>query len=215
MLESAFDFKSWTTYFPSPEEVRPKHCPGCQCASRPPGCPLTLVGHGVVLRGLWGPVEPRGEPQTCDVRVRRFLCRLCGAVIRVGPRGLVPRRRYGAGAIALALALWGLLPPGLQKAGESAEAAIRRRVSPWPIVSPESGSRWLSLHRWLDAARGGSLDANKSEGTGQRDPGPTWKPRERALRFVRAVVAQSPERSRGSLDFEQVFRVAHAGGWTV
>jgi len=29
-------------------------------------------------------------------------------VIRVGPRGIFPRRRYGRGAIAAALALWAI-----------------------------------------------------------------------------------------------------------
>jgi len=48
------------------------------------------------------------------ILARRYQCQPCGAVVLVVPRGILRRRLYSAGAIALALALWGvagLAPP--------------------------------------------------------------------------------------------------------
>jgi len=60
-----------------------------------------------------------GAPGLIGVLLRRYHCQSCGAVVVVGPRGIAPGRLYGAGAIALALALWGC--------GGLAPAAVRRR----------------------------------------------------------------------------------------
>jgi len=61
------------------------------------------------------------------------------------PRGILHRRLYSAGAIALALALWGvtgLAPP-----------EVRRRVSPFTIVGATAAAGWASLRRWSRAVR--------------------------------------------------------------
>jgi len=79
------------------------------------------------------------------ILLRRYLCRSCGAVAVVGPRGLVRRRLYSAGAIALAFALYGV--------AELAPAEVRRRVSPLRIVGPTAAAGWASLRRWSRAVR--------------------------------------------------------------
>jgi hypothetical protein len=66
-------------------------------------------------------------------------------VVVVGPRGPVRCRLYSAGAIALALALYGVA--GL------APAEVRGRVSPLRIVGPSAASGWASLRRWCRAVR--------------------------------------------------------------
>jgi hypothetical protein len=79
---------------------------------------------------------------------RRYRCRACKAILLVGPRGLVRRRWYGAGAIALAF-------DGYAR-GETS-ASIRRRVSPSATVGGSARERWVTLVRWIDAAGGGRL----------------------------------------------------------
>ncbi|MCA9539730.1 MAG: hypothetical protein KC620_12625 [Myxococcales bacterium] len=93
-------------------------------------------------RDLWGPRAPSAPPTLDEVRVRRFRCVHCFAVCTVVPRGLLRRHLYSAGAIALALSLWSM---GL------AAAAVRARVSPWPVRGHTRG--WRSLHRWTDRPR--------------------------------------------------------------
>lgn len=68
----------------------------------------------------------------------------------VGPRGLVRGRWYGAGAIALALARYA-----------KGETTVRTRghVSPSVVLGNSAHDRWVTLIRWVDAARGGGLFA--------------------------------------------------------
>ena len=67
------------------------------------------------------------------------------AVVLVVPRGILRRRLYSAGAIALALALWGVeeITPG----------EVRARVSPWRIAGAAATAGWASLRRWTRAVR--------------------------------------------------------------
>lgn len=76
--------------------------------------------------------------------VRRYRCRHCRAVITVSPRGVLRRMRYGAVAIALALALW--------SQPKQSSAKVRTRVSPHSIVSSEGARGWRSLRRWAQAS---------------------------------------------------------------
>jgi len=84
-----------------------------------------------------------------EVVCRRYHCLACGAVLLVVPRGILRRRLYSAGAIALALALWGVekLAPG----------EVRARVSPWRIVGDAAAAGWASLRRWARAVRAFAL----------------------------------------------------------
>ena len=81
--------------------------------------------------------------------LRRYKCQKCGAVIVVVPRGLIRRRLYSAGAIALALALWSV--------AEWAPAEVRAKVSPLRIVGATAAAGWASLRRWSRSVRAGRL----------------------------------------------------------
>jgi len=148
-VQAELDVKIWLARPPSVDEVRPGRCPICHAPSRPAGGALGLHGHGVRERHRWGPVEFGGTATLIAILLRRYLCRSCSAVVVVGPRGLVRRHLYSAGAIALALALYGV-------AGLS-PAEVRRRVSPLRIVGPTAAAGWASLKRWCRAVRARSL----------------------------------------------------------
>ena len=79
--------------------------------------------------------------------MRRYLCRGCGAVVTVVPRGVAPRLRYRLPAIAWALGRWWQ---------GASSAAVRREVSPFRRVGEEAVRGWPSLRRWVRAL-GGAL----------------------------------------------------------
>lgn len=87
-----------------------------------------------------GPEQLGGRSVVAEITARRYRCRRCSAVIAVVPRGVLPRLRYGAVAVAMALALWSA--EGLPA------AAVRRRVSPFRVVGHEARRGWRSLGRW-------------------------------------------------------------------
>ncbi len=80
------------------------------------------------------------SPEVAVITVRRFLCRGCGAVVMVVPRGVAPRLRYRLAAIAWALGRWW--------EGESA-ARVRSEVSPFRRLGEEARRGWRSLRRWV------------------------------------------------------------------
>lgn len=110
---------------------------------------MVLHGHGLRERDQWGPAEAGGLSEIIGILVRRFACQGCGAVITVVPRSILPRRLYSAGAIGLALALWGV-------AG-MVPAEVRARVSPFTVVGATAAAGWASLRRWSRAVRAGRL----------------------------------------------------------
>jgi len=132
------------------DEVRPGRCPACGAPGRPLGGRLGLHGHGRRERHQWGPAELGAVPAVVGVLLRRYQCQPCGALVVVGPRGLLPRRLYSASAVALALALYGL-------AAALSPAQVRRQVSPLRIVGATAASGWASLRRWCRAVRVGRL----------------------------------------------------------
>jgi hypothetical protein len=109
---------------------------------------MGIVGHGMVERQVRGPATPAGAPEQLVVRLCRYRCRACAAVLVVGPRGLVVRRWYGSGAIALALAAF---------ARGATSAEIRTRTSPARNLGAAAAERWATLVRWIEAARAGDL----------------------------------------------------------
>lgn len=113
------------------------------------GGPLGLWGHGLRERQLRGPQEPLGSPQTVVLRVRRYQCQRCMAIVTVIPQGVVPRRYYAAPTIALALVLFSLrrLPT----------AEVRHHVCPWRVVGDAAQDGWSTLRRWCRAAHKGAL----------------------------------------------------------
>jgi len=82
--------------------------------------------------------------------LRRYRCRACAAVLVVGPRGLLRRRWYSAGAVGLALLSYGT--------GESS-ASVRARTSPSRSVGCSAVEHWVTLRRWIEAVRGGAVFA--------------------------------------------------------
>jgi len=145
LVYGGLDVNGWLERTPSVEEARPGQCPCCEAAGRPAGRGLGLWGHGVRERQNRGPLEPFGKPVTVVIRIRRFLCRACGAVIQVVPRGVIAFRLFSAGAIALAVTLFGVR--GLSM------AAVRERVSPWSRTGETASGSWLALRRWIGAIR--------------------------------------------------------------
>jgi len=109
---------------------------------------MAIVGHGLVERQVRGPMSPSGVAEQGVVVMRRFRCRACRAVLVVGPRGLLRRRWYSAGAIAIALAMYA--------SGETS-AAARGRTSPARVLGSSAIDRWISLPRWIEAVRRGEL----------------------------------------------------------
>lgn len=161
---------------PSVDAVRPGRCPLCGAASRPVGGLLQLHGHGLRMRLLRGPLLPEGVPEELEIALRRYRCLICEAVIAVGPAGLISGRLYSAMAIALAFVLYG--------AHCASHAEVRRRVSPWrPSRRDPTRSMWITLLRWVEARRHGSLFPQLS----QAPPG--W--RHRAVAERTALVLAS------------------------
>ena len=137
--------KQWQANPPAVDAARPGRCPCCGAASRPLGKRLGLLGHGARWRQLWGPPGPGEAATTDEVKLRRYICVPCGAVLTVGPRGLRRRHLYPAACIALALWLWSVCRfPGRR---------VRERVSPWRLHGSASAGRWRSLLRWGDSRR--------------------------------------------------------------
>lgn len=77
------------------------------------------------------------------LRLRRYRCRHCGAIVTSAPAGLLRQVLYGAVAIALALGLWAH--------GRQPGARVRAVVSPWR-AGAERWHGWRSLRRWARSA---------------------------------------------------------------
>jgi len=141
LVHGTIDVNSWFIAPPKVDEARPSKCPHCGTAGRPSGDPLGMVGHGTRSRQIRGPTRPGESPAILVIRARRYRCRGCDRTTTVVPRGVVPRRHYGAPAIALACFLLGV--SGLTV------AAVRQRVAPG--ITHEPG--WAVVRRWLAAVR--------------------------------------------------------------
>lgn len=200
IVQTTIEIKTWMRQLPVVDAVRPGRCPRCQMPSRRPGRPLGMHGHGVVKRDVWGPPSLGAVPKFGEVLLRRYRCLACAAVVRVGPRGLFGRYRYGAGAIGLALALWAVF--------DQAPETIRETVSPWRKVAVETKRRWPSLRRWTRAAREQRL-WRVVRGVGEHTPD-----REAVGTILRALVAGLPGSTFGALQLADVFTAARYSGGT-
>ena len=83
------------------------------------------------------------------LRIRRFLCTGCGAVMLAVPGSCAPSKHFSGGAIGLALALW--------SAGRTA-AQVREEVSDWKVLGVAARG-WRSLSRWAGEVKTGKLFA--------------------------------------------------------
>lgn len=186
LIEFPRDVKHWLAEGPPPvEAARPARCTVCLGASRDERRGLTLYGHGLRSRVRWGPRAPALLPDRTSVPTRRFQCQLCGAVIVVVPRGMLPRKRYSGPAIGFALALWALAGRG--------EPEVFDRVSVYPLSAYVVAHGWRSLRRWTSDAVDGELWPGL-HGAGE---GCTW--RQHAERIAAALTSFAPDPDAGSL----------------
>ena len=126
---------------------------------------------------MYGPAEPEGGPEADGILVRRYRCQRCGAVVTVVPSEVLRRRLYTASAIALSLALFGVL--------RQSAAVVRARVSPWRIVG-SAATGWTTLRRWIAAVGDGVLWRCVR-------PGPAgWSGRQIAERAATTIAAHAP-----------------------
>jgi hypothetical protein len=130
-------------------------------------------------RQVLGPLEWGEAAEVRLVSVRRFRCTTCGATCTVCPREVLTRRLYAATAIALALALFGLLRRSV--------AQVRAQVSPWRVVGTGSVGRWCTLAAWVRALPQGGLFAALPACPA------AWSSRRIAARAAAALAARSPQ----------------------
>ena len=145
-----------------------------------------MWGHGKRRRMVRGPLEPDGPPGVASILCQRFLCVLCRCVMLVVPRGMLALRQYGAGAIALALAAFGLEGQG--------HDAVRSRVSGVGHIGFAAYGRWVTLRRWVAAIISGRLFGRL--GLADVRVGGTW--RQRAARAAQAFLGHAPVGLRGA-----------------
>lgn len=120
------------------------------------------------------------------VLVRRYRCRACKAIVTVVPRQVLARRHFAAGAIALALFVFGRL-------GATAATAAAQ-IGSWA----RGTGAWRLLRRWLTAVEAGRLFP------GVRGAPPTWSPRQRAERVAMTIAARVPA-AVGTSEGDRVF----------
>ncbi len=144
-ISSNVTIEQWKNAMPDVDSARPSQCIRCQVPRGPLGA-LNIHGHGVVTRSCLGPLTPEQDSGWGVLTLRRYLCKPCRCVMRVGPTGLVYKKLFHGAAISLALAF--LL------AGAT-HHAIRKRIRPGR--SREGTGRWRSLTRWKNAAMAGRL----------------------------------------------------------
>lgn len=142
-----------------------------------PGQGVTLVGHGVRLRQVRGPVTAEGAAEVVTVVTRRYRCRACGAVIAVVPRGIVARRHFSASAIGLGLLLYAVLRVHVDE--------LAARVGLWG----RGHSAWRTVVRWTQAIDRGALLRRAR----LRLAPPDWPPRRRAERAAMALASLCPD----------------------
>jgi len=149
VVEIDVEVKSWEKSLPGVRELRPAHCPICGSPGVRSGGLVVLHGHGTRGRQVWGPPHAAGEAAVLRVQQRRYACQNCTAVIVVRPRGLIPRKRYGAAAIVMAMWLW-----AVQK---MTDAAVRSSVAVQQASGLSRPERWTTLRRWAASVRTGEL----------------------------------------------------------
>lgn len=182
VLQSTIDIKDWIASPPAVDAVRPSVCPVCDAAGRPLGAQIVIVGHGLREREIRGPLEPFGQVRGVLLRLRRYLCRACGAVLTVVPRGIIFRRLFSAFAIGSALGFFGL-------ARESA-VQVRSRLTTWRVKPHTLNRGWPSLKRWSRAARAQDLFGRI------RRCSPAMSLRQAAAHVASALAAHAPASSR-------------------
>ncbi len=102
------------------------------------------MGHGLRERVVLGPPAPGEPPEELTLRLRRYRCQSCGAVVTVAPRAVLRHMLYSGLAVAVALSLWVI--EGL------ATWRVRARASPRTGADTEREHGWRSVGRWAREA---------------------------------------------------------------
>ncbi len=190
-IEFGADVNTWKRGPPDVRTGRPPRCLVREAPCIEPSGKVVLHGQGLRERTLLGPLDARGEPRVCKLLLRRYECQRCKAVLTVGPRGLLPRRRYSAKVIALAFWLWAVR--------QLTDAAVRQRISPVADEGLSRPERWTTLRRWARAVQDHRLWPSASID-------PSWSLRDCARRAAHLLWSRgSPD---ASTDEGRVFRVA-------
>ena len=179
VVHSDLDVKFWMEGPPPTARVRPATCPGCGVAARPLGARLHVVGHGVRERQVRGPLHAGGPPGLVVVRVRRFRCRVCGAVITVLPRGVAPRRHFGLGLSGAPRGARGraLDSDALHRTNRACDARVASGIAPGGrAVLLSSGGWWLLRLPSRDVEREGCACAHACEPLPVSPPAKTMLP---------------------------------------
>jgi hypothetical protein len=136
---------------PDVDLVRPPACPTCLTAAQVGGR-VNLHGHGIRQREVVVPavIDEDDRVELLECWVCRYRCKLCGAVVTVLPKGVLPRCLYSAAAMVAAFLLVADKPvgDGLSDADAYDRQGMNPRrgwTKPWPY-------RWRSLDRWLGMA---------------------------------------------------------------
>lgn len=139
-------------------------------------------------------MAPGESPTLTTIALRRYTCRRCHTTCTVAPAEVQRGRHFSKGAIAWAIALYGLC--------RRSPAEVRRRVSPWSTVGPSAATGWVTLRRWILAISGAALFAGIGPLTGDA------KLRDRALRIASALAGHCPVRHSGEPLDHQTFHGA-------
>jgi hypothetical protein len=102
---------------------------------------VRIQGHGAVTRWIRCLLREDGESEDIEILLRRYRCRDCGAVMRVGPSGVVAHRRYSAPTILFALALWCIAKRPPEEVRDVVSPDVHRGAT-------SAGQRWTTLLRW-------------------------------------------------------------------
>ena len=126
--------------------MRPDHCPKGGCPAFAKDGSINLHGHGIVIRHQRGPPHPDAPADDVKWVIRRYRCKCCESVCRVLPSSATARKHFSAAAIAMALALWGLM----RRNAEQVRRVVNERAT-----DGEPG--WASIGRWAKEISAGTL----------------------------------------------------------
>ncbi|MCL4532516.1 MAG: DUF6431 domain-containing protein [Actinobacteria bacterium] len=123
VAELGLDVQHYAQQFPRLRISRPRICPHCEALGR-------LVGHGSYPRNA---VDPR---RSIPIRIKRFLCPVCGKTVSVLPSFCLPWRHYQTATIQTVL--------DLRLRARSSWSTIRRRFEPFDLPTLITCREWVS-----------------------------------------------------------------------
>lgn len=117
------DVQHYAREFAQLSIARPRSCPWCEAPGR-------LVGHGSYPRNA---VD---TSHSIPIRIKRFLCPVCGKTVSVLPTFCLPHRHYQAATIQAVL--------DLRLAARASWSAIRQYLLPSDLPTRTTCREWVS-----------------------------------------------------------------------